>query len=151
MNENLQELYQSVILDHNKNPRNFKKLETPTHHIEGFNPLCGDHLWLYLNVKDDVIVDISFEGQGCAISKASASMMTEALKGKNVADAQNIFNEMHALLTHKLDPDKTPHHLGKLQLFSGVWKYPARVKCAILPWRSLSEALSGTNTVIKTE
>ncbi len=151
-NDSLNELYQQVILDHNKNPKNFREIENPTHKIEGFNPLCGDHLWLYLKVnQQNVIEDISFQGDGCAISKASASMMTQTLKGKTVEEAQSLFSEFHSLLTHKLDPEKDQHHLGKLKIFSGIWKYPARVKCAVLSWRSLKETLDGSEATVQTE
>jgi nitrogen fixation NifU-like protein len=145
-------LYQEVILDHNKNPKNFKKLKEASLDAEGFNPVCGDHYHIYLQVdKDDKIIDISFDGQGCAISKASASMMTVALKGKTTSEAKVLFEEFHRLLTGKLNPDEEENHLGKLKIFSGIWKYPARVKCAGLSWHTLNAALEGSNETVKTE
>jgi len=142
------ELYQQVILDHNRKPRNFCKLEPHTHEAEGYNPLCGDHLFVYLNVNPNgKIEDVSFEGDGCAISKASASLMTTALKGKTVDEARALFDEFRRLVTRELDPEKEPHHLGKLAVFSGVWKYPSRVKCAILSWHTMNGALSNEKSV----
>lgn len=142
------ELYQQTILEHNKNPRNFKKLEGATHVAEGYNPLCGDHLWIYMNVKDNVIQELAFEGSGCAISKASASMMTTALKGKTVEEAKVLFNEFHELVIGNLKPDQQPnHHLGKLAVFSGIWQYPSRVKCASLGWHTVNGALNKKTTV----
>ncbi len=141
-NDSKYELYQQVILDHNKNPRNFKKLEHPSHWAEGYNPLCGDHLTVYLNVnKEGVIEDLSFVGDGCAISKAAASMMTTFLKGKSVDEAKLIFNEYHELIKGHLNPDKDKHHLGKLTIFSNIWHFPARVKCASLSWHTMKGAL----------
>jgi len=142
----LSELYQQVILDHNKRPRNFHKLEGANRRAEGFNPLCGDHLMLYLQMDGDVISDISFEGSGCAISKASASMMTDALKGKTRAEAEELFEKMHTMLT--VDPGAVDtEELGKLAVFSGVWEFPARVKCATLPWHTLHSALESGEMV----
>jgi len=139
---NRNELYQQVILDHNRNPRNFKKLDPATHTAEGYNPLCGDHLTVYLNVDTAGIVqEVSFIGDGCAISRASASLMTTNLKGKKLADVTTLFDEFHRLITGKLDPDKEPNHLGKLTIFSGIWQYPSRVKCASLCWHALKGAL----------
>ncbi len=143
-----EELYQQVILEHNKRPKNYGPLTPCTHHAEGYNPLCGDHLNIYLRVSlKDIIDEVSFEGDGCAISKASASMMTAALKGKSVADARKLFDEFHHLLTKELDPEKEPHTLGKLTVFSGIWKYPSRVKCAVLAWRTMKGALDNQTTV----
>lgn len=142
------ELYQQVILEHNKKPRNFKKLDNPTHTAEGYNPLCGDHLNVYIKVnKDNIIEDISFDGDGCAISKASSSMMTTTLKGMPVKQAQNLFKEFHLLITGKLDPEKNEHHLGKLAIFSGIWHFPARVKCASLAWHTMNGALENEKTI----
>jgi nitrogen fixation NifU-like protein len=142
------DLYQQVILDHNKRPRNFGKLPAATHTAEGFNPLCGDHLQVHLRVGADGTIDeVMFEGAGCAISKASASMMTAALKGKTAAEARLLFGEFQALLKGELDPDKTPHSLGKLKIFSGIWHFPARVKCAALAWHTMNGALSQIDTV----
>lgn len=142
-----QELYQQVILDHNRKPRNFKKLDPCSHKAEGFNPLCGDHLWVYLDVDDQgVIHQASFEGTGCAISKASASMMTAAIKGKSMSEAQTMFKEFQALLTGDLKPDSDAHSLGKLKIFSGIWQFPSRVKCAALGWHAMSSALCAVST-----
>ena len=141
------ELYQQVILEHNKKPRNFRKIEHPTHFAEGYNPLCGDHLNVYLNVKDGIIDDVSFEGDGCAISKASASMMTQSLKGKTAAEAEDLFQQFHKLIKGDLNPDKDPNTLGKLTIFSGIWHFPARVKCASLSWHTVHGALNKAKTV----
>jgi len=136
------ELYQQVILDHNRNPRNFRAIEEHTHSCNGFNPLCGDKLKLFVRVDDnDVITDMSFEGTGCAISKASASMMTEFLKGKKLEDTRVIFDEFHKMVTGEFDPKGTDHHLGKLKIFLGVREFPARIKCATLSWHTLVCAL----------
>ena len=143
------ELYQEVILEHNKKPRNFKKLEGATHFAEGYNPLCGDHLTIYLKVdeKNKIIDEISFEGSGCAISKASASMMTTSLKGKTIEEAQNLFDQFRKLVIGELKPESTSNTLGKLGIFSGIWQYPARVKCAILSWHAMHGALNKIQTV----
>jgi nitrogen fixation protein NifU and related proteins len=138
----LSELYQAVILDHNKKPRNFRKLETANHTAEGFNPLCGDQLTLYLELEDDAVKDISFEGSGCAIWKASASMMTQALKGKSRPEAEELFNEFHRMVTGQLDEEKEPNHLGRLTIFAGVREFPVRVKCATLSWHTMHAALN---------
>ncbi|MDE1920690.1 MAG: SUF system NifU family Fe-S cluster assembly protein [Candidatus Omnitrophica bacterium] len=142
-----EELYQQTILEHNRNPRNFKKLEGATHVAEGYNPLCGDHLWVYMKINGGVIEEASFEGSGCAISKASASMMTASLKGRTMAEAQVLFDEFHQLVIGELKPDERPHHLGKLAVFSGIWQYPARVKCASLGWHTMHGALEKTKSV----
>ena len=142
------DLYQQVILEHNKKPRNFRKIDGATHHAEGFNPLCGDHLWVYLTVGENGLIDdIAFEGSGCAICKASASLMTTSLKGRSVDEAQTLFREFQELLTKQLDPEKDPHSLGKLKIFSGIWRYPARVKCAALAWHTLNGAISRQQSV----
>src|ERR1700688_1551769 len=142
------ELYQQTILEHNRSPRNFKKLEGATHAAEGYNPLCGDHLWVYMKVNaGGIIEEAAFEGSGCAISKASASMMTTALKGKTIAEANLLFDEFHKLAIGELKPDQQPNHLGKLTVFSGIWQYPARVKCAVLSWHTMHGALEKTKTV----
>ena len=142
------ELYQQVILEHNKNPRNFKKLDNATHVVEGYNPICGDHLRLYLNINEKgVIEELTFEGEGCAISKASASMMTEFLKGKSLEEAKILFGQFHHLITGKLDPAKDPNDLGRLTIFSGIWHFPARVKCASLSWHAMNGALEDKTTV----
>jgi nitrogen fixation NifU-like protein len=139
----LSELYQQVILDHNKKPRNFRRLEDATQHADGFNPLCGDQLSVYLRVADDVVEEVSFEGSGCAISKASASMMTQAVKGKSRDEAERLFAEFHRMVTGELDEEAEPNSLGRLKIFSGVREFPARVKCASLPWHTLHAALAG--------
>lgn len=135
------ELYQQVILDHNKKPRNFKVLESPSHVCPGHNPLCGDHITVYLKIENDKIEDISFEGSGCAISKSSASMMTEAVKGKSLETIRSTFQQFHDMLLGDLDPEKEDHSLGKLALFQGVRQYSSRVKCASLSWHALMGAL----------
>ena len=142
------ELYQQVILEHNRKPRNFKKLEHASHQAEGYNPLCGDHLMVYLRVnKDNTIDEVTFEGSGCAISKASASMMTTSLKGKTVSEAKKLFDEFHHLLLGELHPDQQPNQLGKLTIFSGIWKYPSRIKCASLSWHTMKGALENEKAV----
>lgn len=147
----LSELYQQVILDHNKKPRNFKVLEHATRRQEGYNPLCGDQLTLYLEMDGDVIKDIAFQGSGCAISKASASMMTVALKGKSRAEAEVLFGEFHRMVKGELDPNTEPHHLGRLTIFQGVREFPARVKCASLSWHTAHAALQGVHETVSTE
>lgn len=151
MNNPLQDLYQEVILDHNRSPRNFRKIEGATHTAEGFNPLCGDRLNLYLNVKDGVIDDIAFEGSGCAISKASASLMGSVLKGKSIAQAHAMFKNFHAMVTSKFDDAPDTEALGKLAVFSGVREFPTRVKCAILAWHALEAALTNEHQPVSTE
>jgi nitrogen fixation protein NifU and related proteins len=143
----LSELYQQVILDHNKKPRNFHKLDGANRTAEGYNPLCGDQLSVYLLLEDEVVKDISFEGQGCAISKAAASMMTQSVKGKTKRDAETLFDEFHRMVTGQLDAEATPNHLGRLTIFSGVRDFPARVKCASLSWHTMHAALHGQDTV----
>jgi len=145
------ELYQQVILDHNKKPRNFKKLETANREQEGYNPLCGDQIMLYLEMDDDLIKDIGFQGSGCAISKASASMMTTAVKGKSKAEVEALFNEFHRMVKGEIDPETDPHHLGKLTILAGVSEFPARVKCASLSWHTLRAALEGETETVSTE
>ncbi len=135
----LNDLYRDVILDHNRRPRNFGGLDAPDASVEGFNPMCGDRLTVRLKLNDDTISDIRFEGQGCAISTASASLMTEAVKGKSRAEALQLFDRVHRLLTDDAAP--APDELGKLAALSGVREYPARVKCASLCWHTLSAAL----------
>ena len=135
-------LYQEVILDHNKKPRNFGTLENATHKAEGHNPLCGDHLSLALNVNDDRVDAIAFQGESCAICKASASMMTTTVKGKTVDDAEKLIQQFRNMALGKLDTQSTPHELGRLTVFAGVRDLPTRVKCAILPWHTLHAALN---------
>jgi nitrogen fixation protein NifU and related proteins len=143
----LSELYQAVILDHNKKPRNFRKLENANRTAEGFNPLCGDQLHVYLQVEDDQVKDISFEGSGCAIWKASASMMTQAVKGKSKQEAEALFDEFHRMVTGKLDQETEPNNLGHLTIFAGVRDFPVRVKCATLSWHTLHAALNEKDKV----
>ncbi len=137
----LSELYQQVILDHNKKPRNFRKLENADRSAEGFNPLCGDHLTIYVNLTDDSVREIAFEGSGCAISKAAASMMTQAVKGKSREEIENLFKEFHSMVTGELDEETEENHLGNLKIFAGVREFPVRVKCATLPWHTMHAAL----------
>ena len=144
----LQDLYQEVILDHNRRPRNFRAMDDANRHAEGFNPLCGDRLSLYLSVKDGVISDASFQGSGCAISKASASMMTDSVKGKTLEEARLMFEQFHDRVTGQ-DVDAGP--LGKLAVFEGVRQYPARVKCASLAWHTLKSAVEARDEVVSTE
>ncbi len=145
----LKELYRDVILDHNKRPRNFGRIEGCDTHAEGYNPLCGDRLTVWLRLKDDRIEDIRFEGKGCAISTASASLMTEAVKGKDRATVQSLYGRIHRLLTQQ---DAVPDaSLGKLAALSGVREFPARVKCASLCWHTLNAALERSDSTVSTE
>jgi nitrogen fixation NifU-like protein len=137
----IDELYQEVILDHQKNPRNYARLDGANRHAEGANPLCGDHVTVYLRVENDVIADISFEGEGCAIAKASASMMTAAVKGKSLAEASETFRQFHQMVTGGQDPCFDLESLGRLAAFSGVSAFPVRVKCASLAWHTLQAAM----------
>ena len=137
----LSELYQQVILDHNKKPRNFRKLETASHSAEGYNPLCGDQLTIYLDLENDLVKDVAFEGSGCAISKAAASMMTQAVKGKSKEQVESLFNEFHSMVTGELNEETEENSLGNLKIFAGVREFPVRVKCATLPWHTLHAAL----------
>lgn len=144
------QLYQEVILDHNRKPRNYGKLADATHRSEGLNPLCGDHIWLDLKVAGDVIESVAFEGQSCAICKASASMMTANVKGKSVADAERLVEEFRGMATGSLDVANDANHLGRLTVFAGVKDLPSRVKCAILPWHTLHAAVQ-SQAVVSTE
>ncbi|MBL0210450.1 MAG: SUF system NifU family Fe-S cluster assembly protein [Holophagaceae bacterium] len=141
------ELYQQVIIEHNKKPRNFGKLDPCTHHADGQNPLCGDELQLTLNIRDGLIEDIKFEGHGCAIDVASASLMTGAVKGKNIVEAEAMAEQFRSMVRGELDPSTEANLLGKLALFQGVKDLPSRVKCAVLPWATLHSALKGEATV----
>lgn len=147
----VQSLYQDLILDHNKNPRNFRKIENADRTLEGYNPLCGDRYTIYLKLNGEIIEDITFEGSGCAISKASASVMTSVLKGKTVPEAQRLFDIFHRLVTGKDLSVEERDELGKLEVFSGVSTYPARVKCAVLPWHTMKGALENKGSVVSTE
>lgn len=147
----LRDLYQEVIIDHNRSPRNFRKLPQANHIAEGFNPLCGDKLTLYILAEGGVIKDICFEGAGCAISTASASLMTEQLKGKTETQAHALFTNFHNLLTKEALINIDKDLLGKLAVLEGVREYPARIKCATLAWHALEAALSGKEQTITTE
>ena len=143
----LNDLYQQVILDHNKNPRNFREIENADRTADGNNPLCGDALRVYVDLEDDKVKDVAFKGSGCAISKASASMMTQVVKGKSKEEAEILFDEFHRMVTGKLDIEQDENHLGKLRIFAGVLEFPARVKCASLSWHTLHAALQGEEAV----
>jgi nitrogen fixation NifU-like protein len=143
----LSELYQEVILDHNKKPRNFRRIENANRHADGYNPLCGDQLTVYLDFENGIVNDISFEGSGCAISKAAASMMTQAVKGKSVDEAEVLFDEFHRMVTGELNEEATPNKLGRLTIFAGVREFPARVKCASLSWHTMHAALRGEEAI----
>ncbi|MCZ6804732.1 MAG: SUF system NifU family Fe-S cluster assembly protein [Proteobacteria bacterium] len=145
----IKDLYQEIIVDHNRSPRNFGKLDDADKTLEGFNPICGDKLILYLKTDGQKINDIAFDGSGCAISVASASLMTDAMKGKSLAEAETLFNEFHNLIT--TDGDFDSEHLGKLAALAGVKAYPARVKCASLCWHTLHSAILGDDNPVSTE
>lgn len=145
----LDDLYQEVILDHNKSPRNFRVMEEANRKADGFNPLCGDHVTVYVRLRDGLIEDLSFQGSGCAISKASASLMTAELKGKKEAEAGELFEKVHKMLTG--DGADRGESLGKLAVLSGVCKFPARVKCASLAWHTLNSALNSDGEIATTE
>jgi len=138
----LSDLYQEVILDHNKNPRNFREIATANFKADGNNPLCGDALRVYVEMEGDTVKDVAFKGSGCAISKASASMMTQIVKGKTKADAEKMFDEFHRMVLGELDEETEENNLGKLKIFAGVREFPARVKCASLSWHTLYAALN---------
>lgn len=150
MMENMDDLYQEVIIDHNKRPRNFGHLDDATVRVEGMNPLCGDEITLYLRLDDDKVLDVSFEGHGCAISRSSASIMTESIKGRSRADVEALFETFHELVTHH-DRERDLTSLGKLAVFAGVGEYPARVKCASLAWHTLRNGLHGSRDTVTTE
>tara|TARA_Y100001960_G_C14385045_1_gene685739 strand:+ start:247 stop:699 length:453 start_codon:yes stop_codon:yes gene_type:complete len=142
------ELYQQVILEHNKKPRNFREMEDSTHNCHGYNPLCGDDYEIYLKVdEENVIRDASFTGSGCAISKASASLMTVFLKDKTIDQLRVVFDEFHKMVLGEFDPEEREHHLGKLKLFMGVREFPSRIKCASLSWHTMLGALDKNETV----
>ena len=148
----LRELYQEVILEHSKAPRNFRELAAANRKAEGYNPLCGDHFTVYLDVEEGgKIRDIAFQGSGCAISKASASMMTQSLKGKSRADAEQLFDRFHKLVTGQLPANGNQAELGKLSVFAGVSEFPVRVRCATLAWHTLRAALEGKLETATTE
>jgi len=147
----LRDLYQEVILDHNKSPHNYREMADASRIALGHNPLCGDKMKLYVRIEGDRIADVAFQGSGCAISKASASIMTDAIKGKTLAEAEALYGKFHHLVTGPPDVKADGAGLGKLAVFSGVREFPARVKCATLPWHTLEMALKSANEVAKTE
>jgi nitrogen fixation protein NifU and related proteins len=147
----LRDLYQEVILEHSKAPRNYRVLEHANHRAEGFNPLCGDRFTIYMDMNGDTIRDISFQGSGCAISKASASMMTQSVKGRTRTEAETLLENFRQVVTGQIACDDDGHGLGKLCVFSGVSEYPVRVKCATLAWHTLRAALDGRGETISTE
>ena len=149
MNSGWHELYQQVLVDHSRSPRNFRAMGEVSRKVEGYNPLCGDQITMYVRLDDDRIADISFQGSGCAISTASASLLTEAVKGKTRQEAQALFEGFHDLVTGRTPRATTP--LGKLTAFSGVADYPVRVKCATLAWHALRSALEGREGAVSTE
>lgn len=152
MNDELRALYQEVIIDHGRHPRNFKKIEHPSCTQEGYNPLCGDRLMLYLKIDDNRIIDASFEGQGCAISMAASSLMTEKIKNMSVTEAQQLFNAFQNLVTQPAPSENIREGLGKLSVLGGVRDFPVRIKCATLPWHALKACLDNINTkVVSTE
>jgi nitrogen fixation protein NifU and related proteins len=147
----LRELYQELIIDHSKRPRNFKVLETANRKLEGYNPLCGDKITLFLELEHDRVKNVSFQGSGCAISTASASVLTESIKGKTLAEVQALFEVFHEMVMGKPPAAGNVPELGKLAVFSGVSEFPARVKCATLAWHTLHAALQGTGETVSTE
>ncbi len=154
MSDDLRELYQDIILDHGRHPRNLRALPHPTHLARGHNPLCGDRVTVYLAVEGERIADVSFEGRGCAISTAAASLMTEVLKGKTIEEAQELFAHFHARVTGGADqplPEPLAEEMERLEPLTGVKAYPARVKCATLSWHALEAALKGGDAPVKTE
>jgi nitrogen fixation NifU-like protein len=147
MFDDLNDLYQQVILDHSKSPRNYTKLEGANRTAQGHNPLCGDHVTMYLHLDGNTVKDISWQGSGCAISRASASILTTAVKGKSIAEVKSLFAQVHDMVT----TGKSNGDLGKLAVFAGVHKFPARVKCAILPWHAAVAAVEGKSEPVSTE
>ena len=143
----LSDLYQEVILEHNKNPRNFREIEQADSTADGNNPLCGDALRVYLKLDGNTVTDVAFKGSGCAISKASASSMTQTVKGRSKEEAEVLFDEFHRMVLGQLDEEAEENHLGKLKIFAGVREFPARVKCASLSWHTLHAALQGEDAV----
>jgi nitrogen fixation NifU-like protein len=146
----LRDLYQEVILDHNRRPRNFGAIDAPTRHADGHNPLCGDKLSLTLTIENGTVVNAMFQGSGCAISKASASLMTDAIKGKTIEEIEALFGAFHKMVTTPISDEVDEDAVGKLAVFSGVREFPARVKCASLSWHTLMAALAGQD-VVRTE
>jgi len=146
----LRELYQQVILDHNKSPRNFKKLESANRTAEGYNPLCGDHYTLFVEMDGEVIRDVGFQGSGCAISKASASIMSLTLKGKTKSEAESLFDQFHRMVKGEVDSAEA-EKMGRMAAFSGVHDFPTRIKCASLAWHTMNSILEGSESVVTTE
>ena len=151
MNSEFKELYQEIILEHNKAPRNFGKLEQATHTMDGRNPLCGDHYKIYLQVEDGIIEEVRFEGSGCAISKASASVMTTTIKGKTVEEAEEYFQKFHQIVTGETDIEESFDSVGKIAAFAGVADFPVRVKCATLAWHTMHNIIQGKGSATTTE
>ena len=151
MKDEFRELYQEIILEHNRSPRNYRKMDDCTHVLEGRNPLCGDHYTIYLKVKDGILEDVSFEGSGCAISKASASVMSTTIKGKTVAEANEYFKIFHKLVTGEAEADEYIEKAGKIAAFSGVSEFPVRVKCASLAWHTMHNAIENKSENVTTE
>lgn len=149
MSSELRDLYQEIIVDHSKRPRNFRTQDPPAASVEGFNPLCGDRVTVYVTLDGDRVKDVSFQGSGCAISTASASVMTEVIKGKTLEQAKHLFDSFHSLVTK--GPQADDEELGKLAAFSGVCEFPSRVKCAVLVWHTLDAALRGDSDHVSTE
>ncbi len=147
----LHDLYQDLILDHNRTPRNRRRLDAPDREAEGYNPLCGDRVTIYLSIRDDVVEDVAFEGSGCAISTAAASLMTESVKGRTIDEARHLFERFHEMVTEGAPPEGDGPGLGKLEAFSGVRRFPARVKCATLAWHTLVAALGNRAELVTTE
>lgn len=147
----LRDLYQEVIVDHGRRPRNFRRLDGAARSLEGFNPLCGDKITLYVEIDGERVKDLAFEGKGCAISMASASVMTEALKGMSRAQAEQLFEKFHALVTRGDEAAASDEELGKLAVFAGVSEFPSRVKCAVLAWHTLRAVLAGETAAVSTE
>ena len=148
MNNELMQLYQQLIIDHGTRPRNFGEIQPCSHHHEGYNPLCGDKLILYLDIKDQIIQNAMFSGEGCAISMASASMMTGAIKGRHLDEVRTLFNQFHDLMMGEIEEAEA---LGKLSVLEGVKNYPSRIKCATLSWHALKNILDGNKEIAKTE
>lgn len=147
----LQELYQEIVMDHNRRPRNFHVVEGANRHSQGFNPLCGDQTTIYLKVENDLITDVGFQAEGCAISKASASMMTESIKGKTTAESENLFIAFRSMVTRKLGEEFDADALGDLEILRGVSAYPVRIKCATLAWHTFHAALTEKAEPVSTE
>ncbi len=145
------DLYQELILDHNKSPRNRRRLESPDRTAKGYNPLCGDQVTVFIKIENDIVREATFEGSGCAISTASASLMTESVKGKSLEDAKALFRRFHGMVTGQVMETEEEIGLGKLEVFSGICRYPARVKCATLAWHTVNAALEKDDKTVSTE